>query len=119
MMAKYRLVSILLNARLCDISCIARKMFWFAVPPTMYAVARNFHDSIGLLRSAIAHVNCINRTANTAYFVRGSMPHNFETLKSKLVHMPRKLCQTSGWTFIMACRRVLCGSSVYDHCESY
>jgi hypothetical protein len=33
-----------LNAKLCDISCIARKRFWFAVAPMMYAARKNVHD---------------------------------------------------------------------------
>lgn len=33
-----------LKARLWLISWIARKRFWFAVAPTTYASAQNFHD---------------------------------------------------------------------------
>lgn len=43
-----------LKARLCDISCMARKRFWFEVAPTTYAVTRNCHDKIGVLRSRYA-----------------------------------------------------------------
>jgi hypothetical protein len=39
-----------LNARLCVISCTARKVFWFAVPPITYARIQNFHDQKGVLR---------------------------------------------------------------------
>lgn len=39
-----------LKARLCDISWIARKRFWFAVAPITYAVTKNGHDSIEVLR---------------------------------------------------------------------
>jgi hypothetical protein len=37
-----------LNARLCDISWIARKRFWFAVAPITYAVRKNFHERKGV-----------------------------------------------------------------------
>ena len=39
-----------LKARLCEISWMARKRFWFAVAPMMYAVNRNGHDRIGEFR---------------------------------------------------------------------
>lgn len=39
-----------LKARLCDISWIERKRFWFAVAPITYAVTRNCHDRIGVFR---------------------------------------------------------------------
>lgn len=34
----------LLNAKLCVISWIARKRLWFAVPPMAYAIRMNFHE---------------------------------------------------------------------------
>lgn len=34
-----------LNARLCEISWIAKNKFWFAVAPIMYAVRKKVHDS--------------------------------------------------------------------------
>lgn len=39
-----------LNARLCEISWIERKRFWFAVAPIMYAARKNFHDNGAVLR---------------------------------------------------------------------
>lgn len=39
-----------LKARLCDISCIARNRFWFAVAPIMYAVRKNVHEKGEVLR---------------------------------------------------------------------
>lgn len=38
----------LLNARLWEISWIAKNKFWFAVAPTIYAVKKNFHDRNGV-----------------------------------------------------------------------
>lgn len=41
-----------LKARLCEISWIARKRFWFAVAPMTYAVKNVCHDKNGVLRRA-------------------------------------------------------------------
>lgn len=49
-MAMRRLTRGDLEARLCEISWMARKRFWFAVAPIMYAVAQNFHDQKGVSR---------------------------------------------------------------------
>lgn len=37
-----------LKAKLWDISCIARKRFWFAVAPMIYAVRKNFQEKNGV-----------------------------------------------------------------------
>lgn len=49
-MASNRFPSPDLNARLCEISCMARKRFWFAVAPTIYAVRINGQERGELLR---------------------------------------------------------------------
>jgi hypothetical protein len=50
-MANRRFANGDLKARLCDISWMARKRFWFAVAPMTYAVNRKGHESIDVLRS--------------------------------------------------------------------
>jgi hypothetical protein len=47
-MAKNRLAKADRNARLWEISWIARNRFWFAVAPTTYAVSRNCHENTEL-----------------------------------------------------------------------
>lgn len=39
------------KARLCEISWMARNRFWFAVAPTTYPSAQNFHDQKDVSRS--------------------------------------------------------------------
>ena len=68
-----------LKARLWDISCIARKRFWFAVAPTRYAVRRNRSDSTEWFRSKVAASTCMLTTARTRYFVSGSGPQSLVT----------------------------------------
>ena len=77
--AKILLASGLLNARLCEISCIARKRFWFAVAPMMYAVRNVGHDRNGLSRRRYAQNICRATTNVTTYLVRGSGPQSFVT----------------------------------------
>ena len=55
-MAKNLFASADLKARLCEISWMARKRFWFAVAPMMYAVRKNGHDSTGVSSRRYAHV---------------------------------------------------------------
>ena len=45
-----------LYARLCEISWIERKRFWFAVAPIRYAVRKNLHDNGVVLRRRVAVV---------------------------------------------------------------
>ena len=80
-----------LKARLCEISWMARKRFWFAVAPTMYAVPRNVHDRTGVCRSRHAAPICTHTTASTTYFVRGSGPQSLRTYS-------RGLYVTSNWS---------------------
>lgn len=68
-----------LNARLCEISWIARKRFWFAVAPTTYAVARKGQESTEVLRRRYAQVIWRATTPKTTYFVSGSIPHSLVT----------------------------------------
>ena len=82
-MAKSRLASGALNARLWEISCMERNRFWFAVAPIMYAVKRNGKDSIGVFRRSMAQINCRVTTARTTYFVNGSGPQSFVTCDSR------------------------------------
>ena len=49
--AKTRFANGNLNARLWDISWMARKRFWFAVAPIMYAVRKKGHEKTGVFRS--------------------------------------------------------------------
>lgn len=67
------------NAKLCEISCIARKRFWFAVAPTIYAVRKNFHDIMGASRTKYAQRTCMETTRATMYLVRGSGPQSLVT----------------------------------------
>ena len=48
MMAKSLFASADLKARLWDISWMARKRFWFAVAPIIYAVMKYCHDMMGV-----------------------------------------------------------------------
>ena len=81
-MANNRLANGDLNARLWEISWIARKRFWFAVAPTMYAVRKKGKEIIGVLRKAIAQKSWTAMTAITQYFVHGSGPQSFKTYSS-------------------------------------
>lgn len=45
----------------------------------MYAVRRNGHDSIGVLRRRYAQLICSATTERTTYLVRGSGPQSFRT----------------------------------------
>ena len=77
--ANKRLANGDLNARLWEISCIARKRFWFAVAPMMYAVRKKGKESIGVFRKAIAQKSWTAMTAITQYFVHGSGPQSLKT----------------------------------------
>lgn len=46
-----------LKAKLCEISWMARKRFWFAVAPMTYAVRTVCHDQKGVLRRVYAQKN--------------------------------------------------------------
>lgn len=59
----------------------------------------NRRERTGEFRRSTAQVNCNATTANTKYFVKGSGPQSLIT---------------SGCALMIACLRVLCGSSVYD-----
>jgi hypothetical protein len=80
--ANPRFASGLRNARLCDISWIARKRFWFAVAPMTYAVRKNGHENIGVSRSIYAQKVCKDTTKATTYFVRGSGPQSLVTYRT-------------------------------------
>jgi hypothetical protein len=54
-----------LNARLCDISWIARNRFWFAVAPIMYAVRKNGHERGAVFRRLYAQTTWRTTTAVT------------------------------------------------------
>lgn len=106
-----------LKARLWEISWMARKRFWFAVAPIMYAVRRNGIDTIDVSRKAEAQNNCSATTRITQYLVKGSGPHRLMTYQSSSASgfdFGVQLVCTSGWALIIACLLVLCGSSVYD-----
>ena len=45
-----------LNARLCEISWMARKRFWLAVAPMIYAVRKKRHERIGVFCRSVAQV---------------------------------------------------------------
>ena len=77
--AKSRLARGALKARLWEISWMARKRFWFAVAPMMYAVRRNRRERTGASRKSAAQVNCNATTASTKYFVNGSGPQSLVT----------------------------------------
>ena len=88
---------------------MARKRFWFAVAPTMYAVRRNRRERIGASFKSAAHVNCNATTASTKYFVKGSGPQSLVTW-NKVSYgkgVMLKSLDTSGCALIMACLRVL------------
>lgn len=68
-----------LKARLCDISWMARKRFWFAVAPIMYAVRKNCHEKKGVFRRRYAQRTCRETTARTTYLVNGSGPQSLRT----------------------------------------
>lgn len=68
-----------LKARLCDISWMARKRFWFAVAPIMYAVTKNRHERNGVLRSRYAQRIWSETTKRTTYLVKGSGPQSLVT----------------------------------------
>lgn len=78
-MANNRLANGALKARLWEISWIARKRFWFAVAPMMYAVRKKGRENIGVFRRAIAQHNWTAMTAITQYLVHGSGPQSFIT----------------------------------------
>ena len=59
----------------------------------------NRRERTGEFRRSTAQINCNATTASTKYFVKGSGPQSLVT---------------SGCAFMIACLRVLCGSSVYD-----
>lgn len=77
--AKTRFANGFRNARLCEISWIARKRFWFAVAPMMYAVRKNDHENIGVSLSMYAQKICKDTTKATTYLVRGSGPQSLVT----------------------------------------
>lgn len=77
--AKILFASGLLKARLCEISWIARKRFWFAVAPITYAVRNVGHDRNGWSRRRYAQRTCRETTNATTYLVRGSGPQSFVT----------------------------------------
>ena len=81
-MARRRLARPDLKARLCDISWIARKRFWFAVAPMTYAVKNVCHDRNGVLRRAYAQKNCRLTTATTRGKVKGSGPQSLRTCEA-------------------------------------
>jgi hypothetical protein len=104
-----------LNAKLCEISWIARNKFWFAVAPTTYAVRKNFHDRNGVFCRRYAQSNWIDTTSVTVYFVRGSGPQSLVTCRRASQNGSQQsnaLRVTSGCALMMACLRVRCGSSV-------
>ena len=78
-MAKRRFAAPLLNARLCEISWMARNRFWFAVAPKTYATAQNLNDQNGVNRSMYASRTCSATTPATTYLVSGSGPHSLVT----------------------------------------
>ena len=67
------------NARLCDISWMARNRFWLAVAPIMYAVRKNFQLRNGVSRRRYAQRVWRETTKRMMYFVRGSGPQSFVT----------------------------------------
>ena len=71
-----------LKARLWDISWMARKRFWFAVAPIMYAVRKNCHERNGVLRRRYAQRTCMETTKRTTYFVKGSSPQSLVTCRN-------------------------------------
>lgn len=75
-MASMRLANGLLKAKLCEISWMARKQFWFAVAPMMYAVKKN-----GQLKKLVSRRRYAQRiwrptTPAQMYFVSGSGPQS-------------------------------------------
>lgn len=93
-MARSRLARGDLKARLCEISCMARNRFWFAVAPTTYAVTKNCHDSMEVLRRKYAHAIWRETTAKTRYLVRGSWPQSFSTC----LHLSKSIGQRAAHT---------------------
>lgn len=79
-----------LKARLCEISWMARKRFWFAVAPIMYAVRKNCHERKGVLRRRYAQRICRETTKRTTYLVKGSGPQSLVTW-DQLVNGVREL----------------------------
>jgi hypothetical protein len=67
------------NAKLWEISWMARNRFWLEVAPITYAVARNRQSRIGVLRRRYAQVSCRETTPRTTHFVRDSGPQSFVT----------------------------------------
>ena len=80
--ASMRLANGDLKAKLCEISWIARKRFWFAVAPMTYAVKNVCHDRNGVLRRAYAQKNCRLTTATTRGKVKGSGPQSLRTCEA-------------------------------------
>ena len=68
------------NARLWEISWMARKQFWLAVAPITYAVRKNFQEKNEVSFNRYAQRTCNATTKRTTYFVSGSGPHSFVTL---------------------------------------
>nr|POE97283.1 hypothetical protein CFP56_76623 [Quercus suber] len=93
-----------LNAKLCVISWIARKRFWFAVAPTIYAVMRNCQESIGVSRKAYEQKIWRLTTANTRGMVNGSGPHSFNTYVT--MHRSAALTSTGGAIADITCLRM-------------
>jgi hypothetical protein len=68
-----------LNARLWEISWIARNRFWFAVAPMMYAVRKKVHEKNGVSLRRYAQSTWRATTPVTTYLVRGSGPQSLVT----------------------------------------
>jgi hypothetical protein len=77
---------------------MARKRFWFAVAPMIYAVKKKGHERTGVSRRRYVQRICSETTPSTTYFVNGSGPQS---------------CRISRCALMIACLLVLCGSSVY------
>jgi hypothetical protein len=80
--ANMRLAKGDLKAKLCEISWMARKRFWFAVAPMTYAIRNVCHDKNGVLRRAYAQKNCRLTTPTTTGTVKISGPQSLRTCEA-------------------------------------
>lgn len=58
---------------------MARKRFWFAVAPMMYAVRKKRNEKKGVDWSRYAQKTCRDTTKSTTGAVRGSGPQSLRT----------------------------------------
>ena len=68
---------------------MARKRFWFAVAPTMYAVTKKVHEKKGIELMRYAQKSCMATTMRTVYLVRDSGPHSLITCAGLSEHRNR------------------------------